>query len=58
MSQWHRRIGESGAATRRLLDTNGAKSNDIYHRVMVLLLIAGLLLLATPSARAALGRSS
>ncbi len=34
------------------------ESNDIYHQVMLLLLIVGLLLLATPIARTALGHSS
>jgi hypothetical protein len=30
--------------------------NDVYHRLMVVLLVAGLALLATPDARAALGQ--
>jgi hypothetical protein len=32
--------------------------NDVYHRVMVVVLLAGLVLLSTPSARAALGRGA
>jgi hypothetical protein len=32
--------------------------NDIYHRVMVVVLVAGLVLLLTPSAKAALGRGN